>query len=436
MGYARKLRRPGLMIRQKRGPESAENGKIAKDVDCEIGCLTASLNKNAAVGLKPKEKLQSVSFRELYLMFAGSLSYRDTTDAMNQVLHRTEDNRLRATTLENRVESFGMSLSEGYMEKAEEILESYGIDKASGMITENTMLPDSFLHLQLPALLEEKKVRSLITDYNRDRDSMLKLKYGKVTSCIETSTERCCYIRIDDVNVKYQKSRRKGKGKKCKKYVANTVIHIEADGMQYTITAVGMRKAFKLLVAFLLNNNLMDKHRLIFLTDGATCIRDNISKYFGFRQYTLILDWLHLKKKCGELLSMAIKGSKAEKNGIRATVGNILWTGRYEKAIKYLNSLKNSNIKNSKALQDVKDYINRKSPNITCYAIRHELGLPISSNRVEKANDIVVAKRQKHNGMSWSDKGSNALAIIKAAEVNGELREWITNKALRFGLCA
>lgn len=265
---------------------------------------------------------------------------------------------------------------------------------------------------------------------------MLKLKYGKVTSCIETSTERCCYIRIDDVNVKYQKSRRKGKGKKCKKYVANTVIHIEADGMQYTITAVGMRKAFKLLVAFLLNNNLMDKHRLIFLTDGATCIRDNISKYFGFRQYTLILDWLHLKKKCGELLSMAIKGSKAEKNGIRATVGNILWTGRYEKAIEYLNSLKKSNIKNSKALQDVKDYINRKSPNITCYAIRHELGLPISSNRVEKANDIVVAKRQKHNGMSWSDKGSNALAIIKAAEVNGELREWITNKALRFGLCA
>lgn len=74
-----------------------------------------------------------------------------------------------------------------------------------------------------------------------------------------------------------------------------------------------MDKAFKLLIAFLLENKLMEGSRLIFFSDGATCIRDTIEKYFGFRQYTLVLDWLHLEKKCNEFLSMGIKGAKDEK---------------------------------------------------------------------------------------------------------------------------
>ena len=49
----------------------------------------------------------------------------------------------------------------------------------------------------------------------------------------------------------------------------------------------------------------------------------------------------------------------------------------------------------------------------------------VSSNRVEKANDLLVANRQKHNGMSWSEKGSGALAAITALEVNGILDYWL-----------
>ena len=37
----------------------------------------------------------------------------------------------------------------------------------------------------------------------------------------------------------------------------------------------------------------------------------------------------------------------------------------------------------------------------------------------------VVATRQKHNGMSWSKSGSDALAIITAARINGELENWM-----------
>jgi hypothetical protein len=110
----------------------------------------------------------------------------------------------------------------------------------------------------------------------------------------------------------------------------------------------------------------------------------------------------------------------------------ILWTGRYQNAINYLDSLKKSQVRNLKKIEELKDYIRRKSPNLTCYALRRELNLRISSNRVEKANDLVVAMRQKHNGMSWSRKGSSALAIITAAMTNGELGKWITKQEISY----
>ena len=50
-----------------------------------------------------------------------------------------------------------------------------------------------------------------------------------------------------------------------------------------------------------------------------------------------------------------------------------------------------------------------------------ELGLINSSNAVEKHNDLIVSARQKGRGMSWSRSGSNNLAAIKTAAINGQL---------------
>lgn len=46
----------------------------------------------------------------------------------------------------------------------------------------------------------------------------------------------------------------------------------------------------------------------------------------------------------------------------------------------------------------------------------------IGSGRGEKANDVIVAKRQKKKGRSWSKKGSRALAILKVEQLNKNLR--------------
>jgi hypothetical protein len=424
------------MSRLKRGPDFGGPEKITKTVDCEIGVFSASVDKKSANGMKPKQRLRSTSLRELYLRLVSKLSYRDTTDVLNRALHREGGDCARTSTMEDWVESFGESLSEGYTSKAEEILESYHIDKQSGIISDGATLPPSVLNPKLPAVIGEKQARHLITEYNRGRDRMSKLKYDELASGIEDGTGKCCYISVDDIGVRFQKPGRKGKCKKDRSFIENTVIHIQAEGKQYTLTAIGMDKAFKLLVAFLLENKLMEDHRLVFFSDGATCIRDSIWKHFWFRQHTIILDWLHLEKKCNEFLSMGIKGSKDEKQRIKKELASILWTGRYQNAISYLESLKKSQVRNPEKIEELKDYIRRKSPNLACYALRHELGLRISSNRVEKANDLVVATRQKHNGMSWSRNGSGALAVISATMINGEMEGWLTKRRIEYRMAS
>lgn len=407
-----------------------------RNIDSEIGKLIASLDVSAFKGIKAKQHLQSYSFQWLCLELIEKLSYRDTADTINRFLHLEGESSLKYTTLEDRVESVGKALSSAYEIKTESILETHGVDKSSGVVSELSMIPAEARIPNMPSVYEEKYVRKLISDYNRGRDSLLKLKYSQQTANIEADTERCCYIRIDDVGVKHQKPSRSEKSDKSRKYVENTVIHIQVGDKQYTITAIGMDKAFKRLLAFLLENRLMEDNRLIFLTDGAVNIRDRINKYFAFREKTIILDWLHLEKKCYEYMSMAVKGTKSEKEEMKKTLTAVLWTGRADKALKFLKNINKKNIKNISKLEELEDYIQRKSPNIPCYALRHELGLTISSNRVEKENDLIVASRQKHNGMAWSDKGSGALSIIKAALHNKELKTWITSQKIQFKMCA
>ncbi|HWS83552.1 MAG TPA: hypothetical protein VN207_04770, partial [Ktedonobacteraceae bacterium] len=74
----------------------------------------------------------------------------------------------------------------------------------------------------------------------------------------------------------------------------------------------------------------------------------------------------------------------------------------------------------------------RNSSCIPCYALRKKLGLRTSSNPVEKANDLMVSTRQKHNGMSWSPDGSTCLATLTALRHNDEHMQWLRHRDIPF----
>ena len=132
---------------------------------------------------------------------------------------------------------------------------------------------------------------------------------------------------------------------------------------------------------------------------------------------------------------MALKGSKI-RNTVLGKLMPLLWHGLVDEAILYLKGLPRELIRNQKEIQSLVDYFEKNKPMIPAYAIRGILGLRNSSNRVEKANDLLVAERQKHKGMAWSKSGSVALASLTALKKNQEYKTWFHERKIEFKLVA
>lgn len=180
----------------------------------------------------------------------------------------------------------------------------------------------------------------------------------------------------------------------------------------------------------------MKSGRLVFISDGARVIKEYVQKYFGFKQLYYILDWFHLEKKCEQFMSMGIKGTMDKKREIKDKLISILWTGNVEEAKSYVGKIKKKHVKSQKQLDDLCAYLDRKKYDIPCYALRSMAGVRNSSNPIEKANDIIVAQRQKHKGMSWSKKGSSALATITATCSNCETGNWLSSGKIEFKMAS
>ena len=119
-------------------------------------------------------------------------------------------------------------------------------------------------------------------------------------------------------------------------------------------------------------------------------------------------------ERCKVCLSGAFKGGKEQRNQILSELSPLLCLGDANAAVAYLKELNPQILRPKNRIEELQNCLKERHEQIPCYALRSALGLRISSNRAEKANDMVVARRQKHNGMSWSTAGSGALAQIAA----------------------
>ena len=188
-----------------------------------------------------------------------------------------------------------------------------------------------------------------------------------------------------------------------------------------------MRSLCVRTLAFLLAAGLLLGRQLIVFSDGAMEIRDCVDEIFSFCRRHVVLDWFHLRKHCYEALSTTLKSGKSNKEMRAQVMGNlmnILWVGNVAGAIEYLKELSPNCVKSEENRRNLIRYLQNKESVIACYAIRRRLGLRISSNAVEKARDLTVAKRQKHQGMSWSYHGSWHFAALTALYLNQEADVW------------
>ena len=358
------------------------------------------------------------------MIIGSSLSYHKGLDLLNRLLHRNSENAIKFRTYRDFCERSGKQIENYIDRESQNILKAHHFDPESGKPVD-VLATELKQNAKLYA--NEETVKSAIERINSTRvssDEQIKSEPFQIEDSQET-----IYISIDDIGVKHQKEHRLEVTERKGVYVWNTVADIETNNNSYTVTGVGMRKVFLYVLAYLLQHNLLAGKSLVFFTDGARDIFANIAELFSFRSYTVILDWYHLKKRCQEYLSMSVKG-KEKRNVILQKLLRILWVGNVDEALAYLQNLDGNTLRPTNRIEDLCQYIEKHRNHIPTYALRAELGLRNSSNRVEKANDLVVAQRQKHNGMSWSTSGSGALAQINALIINNELCSWLNEGML------
>jgi hypothetical protein len=362
-----------------------------------------------------RERFKSDNFRELELDFSTDMSVRKAAARLNRL--RREDGGIIPTTFRNNVESEGTAIQREKERLATEALLANGFNSEAELIQ-----PDQITKNE-PQYVNSEIVQKAAESRN--------IKHFEATDY--ESPECAINISIDDVCVKRQSEMRpKDESKEQPKRVNNTIIHIQYGDRKCILNAQSVPAAIKLLIGFLLNSFLLSK-QLVFFTDGARDIHSWIVKLFSFTNYKIILDWYHLRKKCQEQLSMILSGSKV-RNEFLDKLLPCLWFGNVSGAIKMLQELDSKQIRNQVLLIKLIEYLERVRNYIPNYALRKELGLRNSSNLGEKSNDILVASRQKHNGMSWSNAGSLAFATVAAANYNDELRQYVYNGSVSLEL--
>jgi hypothetical protein len=381
----------------------------------------------------PREHHKTVCFRELALFYPCDEPYRKSVQKLNRALRRREGQEMRARTMANLVEREGEQIQASVEKKAERILENHGFN-TNGSITDPKKVVESIK--EEGVMLAQEKVYQMIEELNRGQEEEKHIDMEDVHETFEDPSAIKANISVDDVCCKKQKGSGRKKGslpKEKREMVYNTVAHIQdKESKTYTLNTSTVSQMMTIVLAFLLSNGLLSKPgSLVFFTDGARDIRSAIQNTFRFIPFKIILDWFHLEKKCKDLLSMAIKG-KQVKNQTLTCVLAWLWLGNVDRAVKVLSDVKEDTLKNATERDNLIKYLYRNQDCIPCYALRKKLGLRVSSNAVEKANDLVVSNRQKHNGMSWSTDGSTSLATLTTVQRNGEDRNWLLKRDIRF----
>ena len=171
------------------------------------------------------------------------------------------------------------------------------------------------------------------------------------------------------------------------------------------------------LTAFVLMSAGCDRCVLV-LADGARWIRNwyvEICSQISFCE--MILDWYHLCKKCRDLSSMICKGRQAKKLLLQPLI-KFLWNGELDAGIKLLQEYR-KDAKNVEKLDELIGYLGDRRKYLVNYGERRRDRLYIGSGHVEKANDLIVAQRQKGSGMHWSAEMSDCLAALKTLRLNG-----------------
>ena len=172
------------------------------------------------------------------------------------------------------------------------------------------------------------------------------------------------------------------------------------------------------------------RKQTIVLGDGARWIPSMRRRYFPKGIY--VLDWFHLRRKVARTFRRVFPEKSRRRVRWYLEIRNDLWEGRREEAVAKLQQLRDdisaqAHMKNPiarqgrDALADLLGYLRNNWEGVIDYGCWRDAGYMVASSLVEKAGDLVVAKRQKkRQGMHWGHDGSEAVSALRTLWLNDE----------------
>ncbi len=128
---------------------------------------------------------------------------------------------------------------------------------------------------------------------------------------------------------------------------------------------------------------------------------------------------------------MIARGREA-KDALLSSLKRKLWYGKVSDALSLLEAY-GPQTRNEKRLNELIGYLRKHQAEIPDYNERRIHCQFNGSGHVEKANDLLVARRQKHQGMHWSLQTSDSLCALKTLMLNhGWELYWQEREALHF----
>jgi hypothetical protein len=157
---------------------------------------------------------------------------------------------------------------------------------------------------------------------------------------------------------------------------------------------------------------------LLVVADGASWIRSFYRDYLAtVPGAEMVLDWYHLAKKCRELARLICPDPAARLLLLRRLF-RWLWGGDVARAVGVLARVR-PHAADHTAVDDVTGYLEARVEWIPHYRLRRRQRRYLGNGLGEKANDRIVARRQKRKGMQWSIETADALAALRTLLLNG-----------------
>lgn len=415
--------------------ESGEKFSIAP-VEGILGRLHLPIPSKFSDEKKPHETLYSPSMLYNIASLITNVSYREAANIIND----NNPNRMGRPIEHRRLNDVCQILGrarEDLDENFLNILKLHNYDPLTGLKNDINNPNEQIQQKGKKVYLYDNNLFGsaayYVTKHNAKHPDTI-LPYEAIFE-IEYNPLNCVYISIDGVYAPHQKDKR-DESEKDSKYVSHTNVAIKTKEGVYHITAKNTNEALRYTLAYILKNNFQDR-QLVFITDGARDIRENVKKiFYNFNEYPTIflLDWFHLAKRVKESCSMIFycgKKNLDEKKKLTGAILKQLWYGRINGAINFMKNINPKKIRNGDLFNGLIEYINSRKEYICSYALRRYLRLINSSNSSERANFLIVCKRQKHNGYSWGKSGSYSMAIIRTLKLNGQLKDYIFAKKIK-----